>query len=350
MAVTKKMCVLLVIGGDSCERDVSIDTGKAVFEALRGMGHRVYVADPLRSEIKPTEDPRVFFADASITQEPPRFDDERFTARRRFIDVLGQHNNLSCDVVFNGLHGGAGEDGTIQAVLDFLGVRYTGSGACACAVAMNKDLSKRLAAGAGVPVAKHILVDSTTHESVVADQQISEHISFPVVVKPNCEGSSVGVTIAEDRDALEGAIDKAKVLGGAFLVESYVPGREITAAILDYNSLPLLEIRPREGFFDYENKYQPGSCEYLVPAPLDGAVARAVGQSAIAAYRAFGCRGYARVDFRVNDRGEHFFLEANTLPGLTANSLVPKAARAAGIEFPELIGAILRLATAPSPL
>ncbi len=345
-----KKCVLLVIGGDSCERDVSIDSGKAVFEALRKVGHRVFVTDPLQPQIKPAEDPRKFFDDTTITREPPRFDDERYKARQDFVAVLGQHNNMSCDVVFNGLHGGAGEDGTFQAVLDYLGVRYTGSGACSCAVAMNKELSKRLVADAGVPVATHIFVDSPTHESVVVDHQVAERLSFPVVVKPNHEGSSVGVTVVPDRESLAGAIERAKTFGGPYMIESFVPGREITAAVMDHNNLPLLEIRPRQGFYNYENKYQPGSCEYLVPAPLDAATTDAVSRSALAAYRALGCRGYARVDFRLTDDGQHFFLEANTLPGLTANSLFPKAAKAAGIEFPELVDNILRLAISPNPL
>ncbi len=350
MTGSKPLCVFLVIGGDSCERDVSIDTGKAVFDALRRTGHRVFVADPLHPEIKPTEKPAAFFNQTTITREPPRVDGEQFESRQAFISLLGRHGNMSCDVVFNGLHGGAGEDGTFQAVLEYLGIRYTGSGPCACAVAMNKDLSKRLVADAGVPVAKHIYVDSAAHEAVVVDQQVAERLSFPVVVKPNHEGSSVGVTLVDNRDALAEAIQNAKAFGGPYMVESYVPGREITAAILDHNNLPLLEIRPREGFYNYESKYQPGSCEYLVPAPLDDEVSQAISRSAIAAYRALGCRGYARVDFRLNDDGEHFFLEVNTLPGLTANSLVPKAAGAAGIEFPELVDNILRLAAVPRPL
>lgn len=343
MQATKKLNVFLMVGGDSSERDVSLDTGKSIHAALKETGHRIVLADPARPDIGLTEDPDVLFADTSIKSEPPQRSKDVSAARRVFVGILEEFDKLRCDVVFNGLHGGAGEDGTLQAVLDYLGIRYTGSGACAAAVAMNKHMSKQLVATAGVPVAKQIFVDSPAHESVVIDDQVMEALSLPVVVKPNDEGSSVGVTIVHSRDGLSAAIQEAKQFGGSYLVEAFIPGKEITAAILDFCDLPLLEIRPREGFFDYHNKYQAGSCEYLVPAPLDKDAADAIAASSRTAYRALGCRGYARIDFRMNDRGDHVFLEANVLPGLTANSLVPKAARAAGIEFPELIDRILRL-------
>lgn len=343
--MNQQMCVLLVVGGDSSERDVSLDTGKNVFSALRALGHRVFVADPLRPEIKPTENPTVIFDETAIGAEPPTFERDRYRARQVFVQVLAHHTNLSCDIVFNGLHGGAGEDGTIQAVLDYLGVRYTGSGASACAVAMNKDLSKRIVAHASVPVIKQLFIDSVPHESMVVDEQILDCLSLPVVVKPNTGGSSVGVTVVQSRGHLAEAIKRAKECGGPYLVESFIPGKEITAAVMDFNELPLLEIQPKLGFYDYKNKYQSGSCDYLVPAPLDEKTTSAITKSALASYRALGLKGYARIDFRVHENGQHYFLEANTLPGLTANSLFPKAARAAGISYNETISSILRLAT-----
>ena len=335
--------VLLVVGGDSPERDVSVETGKSVFEALGGLGHRVFVVDPYRSEIAPTEDPTVLFDNAHIDSEPPRLSKDIFRGRARFLQIIDRFDQLGCEIVFNALHGGAGEDGTFQAVLDYLGVPYTGSGACASALAMNKELSKRIVALDRVPVAKQIFVGSQVHEMVVTDKHVLKALSLPVVVKPNYEGSSVGVTIVQTIEELPGAIEAAKEFDGPYLIEQFIEGSEITAAVLDGARLPLLEIRPGAGFFDYRNKYTTGACEYIVPAPLDKAVYDAIDESAVAAHRALGCRGYARVDFRVTPEGEHFFLEANTLPGLTANSLVPKAARGAGIEFPELIDRILHL-------
>jgi D-alanine-D-alanine ligase len=168
--------------------------------------------------------------------------------------------------------------------------------------------------------------------------------SLPAVVKPNQEGSSVGVMIVHTRDQLAEAIEAAGSFGGAYLIEEYIEGTEVTAAMLDGAELPLLEIRPKEGFYDYANKYTSGACEYLVPAPLDEHVTDAIARSAKAAYHSLGCTGYSRVDFRLTPEGDHFFLEVNTLPGMTSNSLVPKAARAVGIEFPELIDRILQLA------
>lgn len=339
----QKLNVLLVVGGDSSERDVSLDTGKSVHDALVALGHRVVVADPGRGNIAPSDDPDAFFADVSIKGEPPGRLDDVYASRKSFLQVLQRYHELRCEVVFNALHGGAGEDGTFQAVLDYMGIRYTGSGACASAVAMNKNMSKQLATRACVPVAKQVFVDTPAHESVVIDDEVMKTLSLPVVVKPNEEGSSVGVTIVRSKSELSKAIADAKALGGPFLVETFVPGKEITASVLDFCDLPLIEIDPKSGFFDYHNKYQPGSCDYLVPAPLDEETTTSVLASTHAVYRALGCRGYARIDFRVGEDGGHYFLEANTLPGLTAQSLVPKAAKAAGIDYTELIDRILRL-------
>ena len=344
MASSQKLKVLLLVGGDSPESDVSIDSGKSVFHALQDLGHDVLVADPRRPDIRPTEDPSEFFASAKIGTAPPEFGSDRFTARRDFTKTLSTFDTLGCDVVFNALHGGAGEDGTIQAVLDYLGIAYTGCGARACAVAMDKDLSKRVVSRAGVPVAKHIYIDSPAQKVTSIDKKVMDALTFPVVVKPNNEGSSVGVTIVSTGDELEAAIRGAKKFDGPYMIEKFVAGGEITAAVMDGTKLPLLEIRPKDGFYDYRNKYQPGSCEYIVPAPLDDATTAWVASSVETAYHALGCTGYARIDFRLSTSGEHYFLEANTLPGLTANSLFPKAARAAGIDYPDMIERILRLA------
>lgn len=344
MEILKKLNVMLVVGGDSAERDVSLESGKSVFEAIKGLGHRVVVADPLHPDVPPTEDPAAFFENARITNAPPRHGAEKFKARQGFLTYLKEYELLGCDLVFNCLHGGAGEDGTFQAVLDYLGIRYTGSGALASAIAMNKDLSKRLVARDGVPVAKQLFVEPPYHNITDIESRVMETPSLPAVVKPNQEGSSVGISIVHTREQLAEAIEAAKSFGGGYLIEEFIGGTEVTAAMLDGAELPLLEIRPKEGFYDYSNKYTSGACEYLVPAPLDERVADAIARSSRTAYHALGCKGYSRVDFRLTPEGDHYFLEVNTLPGMTSNSLVPKAAKAVGIEFPDLISRILQLA------
>jgi D-alanine-D-alanine ligase len=344
MTIARRVHVMLIAGGDSAERDVSIESARSVYGALRDLGHRVVVTDPLHPEIAATEDPGVLFGGAGIGEEPPRVGRERFEARERFVASLGGFDVLGCDIVFNCLHGGAGEDGTFQAVLDYLGIPYTGSGACASMLAMNKELAKRVVSREGVPVARELFVDRPGKDLADIRSRAVKTPALPAVVKPNCEGSSVGVTIVRTVEDLAAAISEAESYGGPYLIEEFVEGTEVTASVLDGVELPIIEICPKSGFYDYKNKYTSGACEYLVPAPLDEKVADAVARSAQTAYHALGCRGYSRVDFRLTPTGDHFFLEVNTLPGMTANSLVPKAARVVGIEFTELVDRILRLA------
>ena len=336
-----KLKVLLIAGGDSMERDVSLGSSREIDKAMRELGHEVLVVDPFKPHIKPTGDASVFFGDAAVDTRPPDIAKNTFTARHRFIEVLEHFDSLNCDVVFNGLHGGAGEDGTLQGVLDYLGIPYTGSGMAACAVAMDKALSKQLVAHHGVPVADEVYVDDP--QRAPSADEIIDRLGLPVVVKPNHEGSSVGVTIVQERNALAEAIDAAKVYDGHYMIEKFIDGKEITVGMLDGADLPVLEIRPKDGFYDYANKYQTGACEYLVPAPLDDAVTDAVKKASNTAYNKMGCSGYARVDFRLSTDDQPYFLEVNTLPGMTSNSLVPKAARAVGIDFHELVDRILHL-------
>jgi D-alanine-D-alanine ligase len=259
------------------------------------------------------------------------------------MNYLCRFKDLECDVVFNALHGGSGEDGTLQACLDFLGIPYTGSGALACGLAMNKILSKHLVSMDGVPLAKGFFISKTSLDRMDVEKKIQKEIGFPAVFKPNNQGSSVGVSVVRGPDQLGNAISKAVALDDSFIVEEYIDGSEITVSILGDTVLPVLEIRPKQGFYDYSNKYTSGASEYLVPAPLDPKIAEAIQSSALQAYRSLGCRVYARVDFRLSKENRHYYLEVNTLPGMTSNSLVPKAARAAGIEFPELLEKIIRL-------
>lgn len=339
----RQLTVLVLAGGDSAERDVSLDSARGMAKAAADAGHRVLVADPARPDIKPSEDPMPVFGNAAIGETPPDVIDDVFGARRGFIKTLADFGSYGVHMVLNGLHGGAGEDGTVQAVLEFLGVPYTGSGAAASALAMDKYRSKHLVQSMGVPVANSVFLHRSARDDGSLEQSVCDRLSLPVVVKPNSQGSSVGLTVvASERDLAEAA-DKAFGLDDYIIVEEYITGQEITAAMLDGEDLPLLEVRPQSGVYDYFHKYQHGATEYVVPAPLEARVADAVAESARRAFDTLGCRVYGRVDFRLGEDGRHYFLEVNTLPGMTSTSLVPKAAQHIGIGYTELVDRILRL-------
>jgi D-alanine-D-alanine ligase len=339
----KKLTVLVLAGGDSAERDVSLESGRGMAEAALESGHRVLVADPARPDIEPSEDWTPVFGDAAIGEAPPDVIDDVYGARMNFVRTLAECESHGVDVVLNGLHGGAGEDGTIQAVLDFVGIPHTGSGTEACVLAMDKYLSKHLVQSVGVPVAKAVYLQRSTMDDGTIERTVKAHLSLPVVVKPNNQGSSVGLTVvASDKD-LADAAEKAFRLDDNVIVEEYIAGREITAAVVEGERLPLLEIRPESGLYDYYHKYQSGATEYVAPAPLEVPVAQAMAESAWRAFHMLGCRVYGRVDFRLDLDDRHYFLEVNTLPGMTTTSLVPKAAESVGIGYTELIDRILRL-------
>jgi D-alanine-D-alanine ligase len=338
-----KYNILFLVGGDSPEKDVSFETGRSIYDTLKQSGHTIVLADPGRPEIGMTEDPDIIFKDSSISSRPPEIGRDLSIERARFLEVLSSFSKPGNDIVFNALHGGAGEDGTLQACLDYLGLAYTGSGALACGLAMNKNISKQLAATAGVPVAEDVILDRSQINNLDIGTQLIDKVGLPMVIKPNSQGSSVGVTIVQSAENLPAALANAAGLDRTIMAEQYIGGSELTVTVLGGRTLPVIEIRPKQGFYDYRNKYTDGSNEYLVPAPLDEATTRAVQQAALEIYRIHGCRVYVRVDFRLSQDGRHYYLETNTLPGMTSNSLVPKSARAAGIDFPELLDRIIQL-------
>lgn len=343
----RNLNILLLAGGDSAERDVSLESARGIARALGEGGHRVFVADPARPEVTPTEDGDAIFGETGIDAEPPAIRDDNTDARREFVRALSAWSDGRYDVVFNGLHGGAGEDGTVQAVLDYLRIPYTGSGAEAAALAMDKQRAKVLASAAGVPAPRGVALGRGALAAGTLEQTVRETVGLPCVVKPNAQGSSVGLTVLASFQQLDEAAARAFALDDTILVESYIEGREITQAFLDgVPDAPVLEIRPKSGLYDYFHKYQSGSSEYLVPAPIPDDVAAAVRESARRTVDALGLSVYARVDFRLDPDGHHYLLEANTLPGMTANSLVPKALAHVGVDYNELIDRILRLSLA----
>jgi D-alanine-D-alanine ligase len=241
------------------------------------------------------------------------------------------------DTCFLALHGGRGEDGTVQHLLDLAGIRYTGAGAVASALAMDKDIAKQLFRAAGVPVAPWLMVvPSRGVGDDLAAGQVERELGWPVVVKPSKQGSTVGLSVVQGAAGLGVAIMEALRHDDEVMLERFIPGRELTVGILGDQALAVGEIIPKHDLFDFECKYTPGMSQEIFPADLAETVAHDVQRLALAAHRALKCTGYSRIDFRLTPAGELFCLEVNTLPGMTATSLLPQSAAAVGIEFGEL--------------
>ncbi|MDR1774938.1 MAG: D-alanine--D-alanine ligase [Actinomycetes bacterium] len=307
--------VAVLMGGTSAEREVSLNTGANCADALRQAGFTVTTFD---------------------------------TADLSFIDNLRAYPP---DVAFIALHGTLGEDGAMQGLLEILGIPYTGSRIMASAIAMDKAATKGVYAQAGLPVAEDVLLVRDAVQLgdggyVPAVADIPKRLGQRLVVKPNAEGSSVGVHIVHSAAELPAALDEAFTHDAQVLVERFIPGLEIMAGVLDDvdgcpQALPLIEVEATGEFYDYDSKYAPGGSVHHLPARLDAAQTARCQELAVAAHRALGCRGCTRSDIRLDPDGQAWLIETNTLPGMTATSLVPEAARAAGISFPELVTRIV---------
>lgn len=304
--------VALLMGGRSTEREVSLASGREILDNLN----------------------------------PDRYEVATFDPAAELSRLVAEVKNF--DVAFPALHGPYGEDGTIQGLLDLLELPYVGSGVLASALCMDKNATKAIYRSSGLPVSKDLLSNRGKDPYSEADRA-ARLLGLPVVVKPLNQGSSVGLTIAQDRDAAARALEDAWRLYPVAMLERYVPGRELTCAVLgnsDCRALPPIEIVPGEGhgFFDYQAKYVPGQAQEICPAPLSGAETGEICWLAVKAHQALGCRGLSRTDFILDVHGAFHLLETNTLPGFTSNSLLPKAAKAAGMGFPALLDELIRLA------
>ena len=337
------MRVLVLAGGLSPERNVSLSSGAMVCQALRERGHQAALMDLFYGLDGALNGENFYEAPIPdsfkrVAREAP--DLEQLRASRPGPSAIGPGVLEMCaraDVVYLALHGACGEDGRIQAALDLLGVPYTGSGCLGSAIAMDKDLTKRLVAG-GVTTPRWEAV-SVTEENL---EELVRRTKLPVVVKPIDSGSSIGVYIAKSRGELKRALEESIRLGGRTVIEQYIQGREIQVAVLGDRALPSIEIIPKEGFYDYANKYQPGAATEVCPAQIPAAWERAMGEAALAVFRAIGLSVYARADFIVTPDGTPYFLEINTLPGMTPTSLVPQEAAAAGISYGGLCETIIQ--------
>ena len=334
------MNIVVLTGGNSPERAVALSSGRLVCAALRRRGHRVLLLDVWRGmadeEIGP--DPMSLFrCEPSETELPDGVGG---------VAPVGENILCLCrlaDVVFLALHGGAGENGQVQAMLDCFGIPYTGSGHGASFLAMDKPLCKMVLRQGGVLTPDWCVLDR--QESMEqACARVRETVGFPCVIKPCDGGSSVGVMMVDGPEELSHALVKAWHDGGRFMAERRIVGRELTVAVLDGRALPAVEIIPRDGFYDYENKYIAGRTEEICPAPIGEEATVALADCAQYAFGLLGLRSYARGDYMMDADGRLWFLEFNTLPGMTPTSLLPQEAQAVGMSYEDLCEKIVHLA------
>jgi D-alanine-D-alanine ligase len=330
------------MGGTSSERDVSLASGLRIAEALRSRGHTVRSIDTAKGELSVADEQRLL-SERVVKQLPPSPSElARMNAESLADTAARLPKRGECDVAFLALHGGRGEDGTIQALLDLAGVPYTGSGHLPSALAMDKDLSKHLFQAHQVGTADWIM--ATDPSAPPSADTVERTLGWPVIVKPSKQGSTVGLSIVKRSSELDAAITEAFEHDDEVMIEQFIAGRELTVGILGGEALPVGEIIPKHEIYDYECKYTAGMAEEIFPAPLSAEQTAAVQAQAQRAFAALKLGGCARVDFRMSSTGEFFCLEANTLPGMTATSLIPQAAAAAGIQFPDLCERIAQLA------
>ncbi len=338
-----KMKIVVLAGGISTERDVSLVTGSMIYKALVAKGHETVLLDVyLGYEEDNYTD--IFSVNrdwsekiGAISSQNPDIAQVKAMRKDNPECVIGPHVIEICsqaDIVFLALHGQNGEDGKIQAMFDLLDIKYTGTNYLSSALAMDKAISKEFFAKYDVPTPKGI--------TAVRGEKISWE-SFPCIVKVNCGGSSVGVYKANDTAELEKALEQAFSFEERVLVEEFIEGREFSIGVIDGQALPIIEIAPKVGFYDYKNKYQAGSAVETCPAELPQEVTKAMQACAEKVYEALRLCTYVRIDFRMNEQYQFYCLEANTLPGMTPTSLLPQEAAAIGIDFPELCEKIIEI-------
>lgn len=296
--------IAVILGGSSSEREVSLRTGEAIATALESSGHSVVRFDPKSQPL---------------------------------VELL----NAKIDAVFIALHGKGGEDGCIQGFLETAKIPYTGSGVLSSALCYDKLRTKIFLSHYGVKTPDYLVYHKGEDTSTWAK---NHSVHFPVIVKPSHEGSSVGMTIVKEAAGLPAALEKAVPYCNEVLVEAFIAGCEVTCGVLGLEALPLIEVAPKSGFYDYESKYTPGKTEYILPARITSTTAERITKESVSIMNWLGCRGAARLDYMIDASGEPYFLEINTIPGMTQTSLLPKAAAAAGISFEQLCERILNSA------
>ena len=330
------MNIVVLAGGNSTEREVSISSGQGVCQALRERNHKAILVDAyfgkesmdgeLFSEKYDTEQVAAWMRSQSSGLE------EVMKTRKEFFGPNVLEICQKADIVFLALHGANGEDGKVQSVLDLMGVKYTGCGPLSSGMAMDKGITKMVFEAKGIPTPKGMTLEKNDCSSYLSDYGMD----FPVIVKPCCGGSSVGVCIAHNQQEYKAALMEAFSYENQVVVEQFITGREFSVAVVDGKAYPVIEIAPLEGFYDYKNKYSAGSCVETCPADLSASLTKEMQMYAEKGYEALNLQAYARLDFLMEEDGSMYCLEANTLPGMTPTSLIPQEASVIGINYPQL--------------
>ncbi|MCU7495915.1 MAG: D-alanine--D-alanine ligase [Ignavibacteria bacterium] len=332
MSENKNVKIALLLGGTSPEREVSKHSGKSIYKALKDLGYNVKAIDPALGINQP-EDPELLFEEKDYAE----------ISNRNCIEAVNSAMFDDVDLAFLALHGKWGEDGTIQSLLELRGIKYTGSGVLSSSLAMDKSMTKIMFQHYGVLTPKWFVVSPFDYDEAVAKDKVEKLLGYPCIIKPNEGGSTIGLTVCNNESEIDDAVKLALKYSESAVVEEFIPGHEVAVGVLDKMALPVLEIRPKHGHYDYECKYTHGMSEYIVPAEFSEEISEKLQEQAILAFKAAGCKGYGRLDFRLTDDGRMYCLEVNTLPGMTDTSLVPKMAKAMGMSFKELLEKIITL-------
>ena len=339
------MDILVLAGGTSTERDISIVSGTGICTALREKGHHAVLVDIFGGvEDVDWSDPFPAEYDVEAANRYMKSFDSRIEEIRRTRRSFWGPNVLAlCEkaqIVFLGLHGMNGEDGRVQATFDLMGIPYTGTGYLSSGIAMNKGLTKLMFQAGGIPTPWSLTVQAG-HPAIEAPEKAG--LEFPIVVKTCCGGSSVGVYITRDQAELAKAVKDAFAFEDTILLEEYIEGEEYTVAVVDGEAYPIVQITPIEGFYDYKNKYTAGSTIETCPAPLSEEASGKMQEIAVRAASVLDIKGYCRLDFMMDKQGKMYCLEANTLPGMTPTSLIPQEAAALGMDYPSLCEELIRV-------
>lgn len=344
------MNIVVLAGGLSSERDVSFVTGNNVTAALRKNGHQVILLDVFMGYGEEGEDlPDVFahsvqvsVSVSGISKEAPDLDAVKKMRKDQSDCFFGPNVIAMCqmaDIVFLALHGENGENGKVQATFDLYGIKYTGTGYLSSALAMDKGLSKRLFMANGIPTPTGVSMNKEGCQWDFEDTKLT----LPCVVKPCCGGSSIGVSIVQTKKEYKKALEEAFRWEQEIIVEDYIKGREFSIAVIDYKALPIIEIAPLQGFYDYTNKYAAGSAVETCPADLPEDITKDMQRCAENVARVLGLDTYSRMDFLLDEANHFYCLEANTLPGMTPTSLIPQEAQAVGVSFEQLCEKIIQI-------